>query len=181
MKLRPLLFVLCLALFLISTTFGQSKPFPALAGTWYQSSSGYTRMELATSSGFKTSGMAKSAFTYGIAKVKGKWLYRNSNAAIQLTDHRPIFVLVSQMEVSTQAIALIRMDVKKNEREAQYCEAGVWTGVKEEDKNIVLLTVTRIPDSNNLTIVPTADLPSGEYLLITNAGKGYDGYDFGVK
>ena len=80
-----------------------------------------------------------------------------------------------------QAIALVRMDVKKNEREAQYCEAGAWTGVKEEDKNIVPLIVTRIPDSNNLTIIPTADLPNGEYLLITNAGKGYNGYDFGVK
>lgn len=138
-------------------------------------------MELATSSGFKTGGVAKSMVTYGIAKVKGKWLYRNPNAAAQLTDHRPVFVLVSQVDVSTQAIALIRLDVNKKQREAQYCEAGAWTGVKEEDKNIVPLTVTRIPDSNNLTIVPTADLPSGEYLLITDTGKGYDGYDFGVK
>jgi hypothetical protein len=182
MRLKSLLTFLFSASLLISTNFGQSKPpVPAQAGTWYQSSSGYTRMELATSSGFKTSGVAKSAFSYGIAKVKGKWLYRNPSATSQLTDHHPVFVLVSVIDVSTQAIALVRLDVKKNEREAQYCEAGAWTGVKEEDKNIVPLTVTRNPDSNNLTITPTADLPDGEYLLITNTGKGYDGYDFGVK
>jgi hypothetical protein len=181
MKLKSLLFVLSLASFAISIPFGQSKPVPTATGTWYQSSSGYVRMELATSSGFKTSGVAKSVFSYGITKVKGKWLYRNSNAAAQLSDHRPVFVFISQIDVSTQAIALIRLDVKKKEREAQYCEAGAWTGVKEEDKNIVPLTVTRMPDSNNLMIVPTADLPGGEYLLITDSGKGYDGYDFGVK
>jgi hypothetical protein len=175
------LFSIVFTILFISTVVAQTKPIPTLAGTWYQSSSGYVRMELGTSAGFKTSGVAKSAITYGIAKVKGKWLYRNSNAVTQLTERRPAFILVSQSEVSMQAIALVRMDVKKNEREAQYCEAGAWTGVKEEDKNIVPLTVTRIPDSNNLTIVPTADLPDGEYLLITNAGKGYNGYDFGVK
>jgi hypothetical protein len=41
--------------------------------------------------------------------------------------------------------------------------------------------VTRIANSNNLTIVPQTDLPAGEYLLITDAAKGADGYDFGVK
>jgi hypothetical protein len=75
----------------------------------------------------------------------------------------------------------LRFDVKKDHREAQYFEYGVWTGVKAEDKNVLAVTVTRIPDSTNLTIVPQNDLPAGEYLLITDAGKGTDGYDFGVK
>ncbi len=76
---------------------------------------------------------------------------------------------------------MLKLDVKKDHREAQYCEAGAWTGVKMEDQSVLPLTVTRIPNSNSLTIVPQADLPAGEYLLITDAGKGYDGYDFGVK
>ncbi len=180
MKTKYLILIV-LGFLSISTVIAQTKPLPTVPGTWYQSPSGYTRMELATSSGYKAAGVAKSAITYGVSKVKGKWLYRNASAAAQLTDHRPVFVLISVIDVSTQSVALVRLDVKKNEREAQYCEAGIWTGIKEEDKNIVLLSVTRIPDTNNLTITPTADLPNGEYLLITDQGKGYDGYDFGVK
>jgi hypothetical protein len=71
--------------------------------------------------------------------------------------------------------------VKKDHREAQYFEYGLWTGVKEQDKDVIPLIVTRITNSNNLTIVPQTDLSAGEYLLITDAGKGADGYDFGVK
>jgi len=56
-------------------------------------------------------------------------------------------------------------------------ELAVNTG----DKNVIPLAVARVPNSNNLTIVPQADLPAGEYLLIADQGKGYDGYDFGVK
>jgi hypothetical protein len=59
--------------------------------------------------------------------------------------------------------------------------AGAWTGVKVEDKRTVPLTVTRIEGGNNLTITPAGDLPTGEYLLITDTGKGYDGYDFGAR
>jgi hypothetical protein len=161
--------------------FAQDKTFPTVVGTYYQSPSGYVRLELATSSGFKTSGTGKAMFSYGIAKIKGKWLYRSPGAAVQLTYRRPTFMLVSQIDVSTQAIALIRMDVKKDHREAEFCEAGAWTGVNEEDKNVVALSVVRIPESNNLEIAPAADLPPGEYLLIADTGKGYDGYDFGVK
>jgi hypothetical protein len=170
-----------LALLINVVGVAQDKPVPTAVGLYFSSPSGPSRLELATNSGFKTTGTAKSAFSYGIAKAKGKWLYRNSAATAQLSDHRPVFTLVSQIDVSTQAIALLRFEVKKDHREAQYFEYGVWTGVKAEDKNILPVTVKRIAVSNNLTIVPQNDLPAGEYLLITDAGKGADGYDFGVK
>jgi len=162
-------------------SLAQDKPVPTPAGLYYSSPSGPSRLELATNSGFKTTGVAKSAFSYGIAKAKGKWLYRNPAAMAQFPDHRPVFTLVSQIDVSTQAIALLRFDVKKDRREAQYFEYALWTGVKAEDKNVLPVAVTRIANSNNLTIVPQTDLPAGEYLLITDATKGADGYDFGVK
>jgi hypothetical protein len=175
----------CMRLLLTMLTgvvaLAQDKPVPTTVGFYYSSPSGSSRMELATNSGFKTSGTAKAAFSYGIAKVKGKWLYRNPTAIAQLSDRRPAFTMVSQIDVSTQGITLLRLDVKKDHREAQYIEVGVWSGAKMEDKNVVPLSVTRIPNSNNLTIVSQADLPAGEYLLITDAAKGADGYDFGVK
>jgi opacity protein-like surface antigen len=172
--------LLAITLALVGMTAIAQTAAPTLAGMYSQASSGYTRMELGTSSGFKTHGALKSGFTYGIAKVKGDWLYRGTSAAAQLTN-RPAFILVSQIDVSTQAIALVRFDVKKDHRETQYCEAGAWSGVKEENKNTIPLTVTRQPNTNTLTIVPASDLPAGEYLLIADQGKGYDGYDFSVK
>jgi hypothetical protein len=159
----------------------KTKPFKPGLDAITRPPTGSSRLELATNSGFKTTGMAKSAFSYGIAKAKGKWLYLNPAAITQLSDHHPVFTLVSQIDVSTQAVTLLRLDVKKNHREAQYSEIGVWTGVKVEDKNTVPLTVTRIPDGNNLTIVPQSDLSAGEYLFVTDSAKGADGYDFGVK
>jgi len=153
---------------------------PTLAGMYSQAAPNYTKMELATSSGFKTHGALKAGFSYGIAKVKGDWLYHGTVASAQLTVH-PTFVLVSQIDVSTQAIALLRFDVKKDHREAQYIEVGIWSGATEENKNTIPLTVTRTPNTNTLTITPVADLPPGEYLLIADQGKGYDGYDFTVK
>jgi hypothetical protein len=172
--------LLSITLALVSITALAQTEAPTVAGMYFQAASSYTRLELATSSGFKTSGAAKAMFSYGIAKVRGKWLYRGTSAAAQVRS-RPTFVLVSQVDVSTQAIALIRLDVKKDNREAQYCEASAWSGVKEENKDTISLTVIRQPNTNNLTITPASDLPPGEYLLIADQSKGYDGYDFSVK
>jgi hypothetical protein len=172
--------LLAITLALVCRTAISQTATPTFAGMHSQTSSGYTRMELGTSSGFKTHGALKTAFSYGIAKIKGDWLYRGTSAAAQLTN-RPAFVLVSQIDVSTQAIALVRFDVKKDHRETQYCEAGAWSGVTEENKNTIPLTVTRQPNTNTLTITLISNLPAGEYLLIADQGKGYDGYDFSVK
>jgi len=172
--------LLAITLAVVSMKVFAQTAAPTVAGLYSQTTSGYTRMELATSSGFKTQGALKSGFSYGIAKVKGDWLYRGSSAEAHLTN-RPTFVLISQIDVSTQGIALVRFDVKKDHREAQYCEAGAWSGVTVENKNAVPLTVTRQPNTNTLTIIPASDLPSGQYLLIADQGKGYDGYDFSVK
>lgn len=159
----------------------QDKPVPAQAGMYIRSASGYTRIELAYSSGFKTSGLGKSMLSYGVAKIKGKWLYKGPSAVAQFDGPRPTFVLVSLADVSAQVIALVKFDVKKDHREAQYCEASAWSGVKIEDRDTVPVSVTRMPDSNNLIITPAGDLPAGEYLLIADPAKGYQGYDFGVK
>ena len=169
-------------LLLASSTgaFAQTPQIPTFTGLYSQTASGYTKMELATSSGFKTHGALAAGFSYGIAKAKGDWLYRGEAAAAQ-APRRPTFVLVTQMDVSTQSMALIRFDIKKGHREAQFCEARVWSGFSEENKNTIPLTVTRLPNSNTLTITPASDLPAGEYLLIADQAKGYDGYDFAVK
>jgi hypothetical protein len=181
--------IIAIALSLVGSALAQDQPQPArgtndapvIAGIYYQSPTGYVRMELATSSGFKTSGVLKGMASYGVAKIHGKWLYRNPAAIAQVSDHRPVFTLVSQVDISTQSVALVRFDVKKDRREVEACEARMWTGYKTGNDNAIPLTVTRIPNSNTLTIVLQADLPAGEYLLITDTGQGYRGYDFGVK
>lgn len=177
--MKYILAVMVLVLATAGSALGQTPQTPTLSGLYSQSESGYTKMEMATSSGFKTSGVAKSAFSYGIAHVHGKWTYNGKAAAAQISS-QPTFVLVSQVDVSTQSVGLVRFDVKKDRREAEMCDADMWTGVNTGNKDIVPLTVTRISGTNNLLVKPTSPLPVGEYLLITDAGKGYDGYDFSV-
>jgi hypothetical protein len=103
----------------------QDKPAPSTAGLYYSSPSGPSRLELATSSGFKAGGSA----VFG--KVKGRWLYRNPAAITQLSDHHPIFILVCLMDVSTQAVTLLRLDVKKDLTAGEYLlmTNGPYTGV----------------------------------------------------
>jgi hypothetical protein len=158
----------------------QSTQVPTKPGTYYKSSAGYTLLERVTTSGFKTTGKGKAAFSYGIAKVNGLFIYNNPTAVLQLPDQKPNFLIITQGEISIQDIALVKMEQKKDHRESEYCKAGAWTGVRLENKSGVALNVTRTPDGN-ITIVPVQDLPVGEYLLVTMPGGGAMGYDFGVK
>ena len=154
---------------------------PTQAGVYYQSPSGYIRIERSMESGIKTSGVAKSAFSYGIAKVGGSWVYSGASAPTQVTNRSPILMVVvpAQMETSLNDIKLLRMSQKKNHREVLECKASVWSGVDQGNKDIVPTRVTRTPEGN-ITII-TSDLQQGEYLLVTDRGNGAFGYDFGVR
>ncbi len=174
-----------IALFIFSLTsvasLAQDKPtVPTQPGTYFQSSTGYVRMERIHSNGTTTSGKAKAMFSYGIAKVGVEWTYNNPNAALQLSDRKPVFVLISQVETSTQDIVLTRFDQKKDHREMLVAQGSAWSGTKMGPKNTVQISVVR-DAAGSLIITPLADLPVGEYFLITDLSSGYEGHDFGVK
>lgn len=167
-----------------ASLLAQDKPpIPTQPGMFYQTSTGYTRAERIDSTGLKNSGLAKSAFTYGIAKVGVDITYANPNAILQLTERRPVFVFVSQAEISTQQILLVQFRQKKDYREIKKCKANAWTGVNCSVEGRVPLNVIR-DSSDNLVITPTTDLAPGEYFLLTGNMAGWgenSGYDFGVK
>jgi hypothetical protein len=177
---------LIVPVFLLATVslLAQDKPaVPNQQGMFYQTPTGYTRAERIDSTGLKNSGVAKSAFTYGIAKAGVDITYANPNAILQLTDRRPVFVLVSQAEVSTQQIILVRFRQKKDRREIKKCNASMWAGINCSVEGRVPLNVDRDP-SDNLVITPTTDLAPGEYFLLTGNMAGWgenSGYDFGER
>lgn len=169
----------------VEPCFAQNdKPsIPAQPGMFFQSTTGYTRLERIDSTGLKNTGVAKSAFSYGIAKAGIDLTYANPNAVLQLTDHKPVFVFVSQAEVSTQQVLLVKFRQKRDCREIKKCKVGVWTGVNCSVEGQVPLSVVRDP-SNNIIITPTANLAPGEYFLLTGTMAGWtenSGYDFGVR
>ncbi len=162
------------------SALAQDKPtVPTQSGTYYQSPTGYVRVERIHSNGQNTSGKAKSMFSYGIAKVGVEWTYNNPHSILQLSDRRPVFVLVSPVETSTQDIVLTRFDQKKDHREMMVASGSMYTGTKMGPKNTVPISVVR-DAGNNLVITPLAELPAGEYFLITDLSSGYEGHDFGV-
>lgn len=156
----------------------QQAPTPTAAGVYMKTADGYAQMERVTQSGFKTKGMAKVMFSYGIAKLDGVFIFKNPTAFLRITERKPTFLLVSPGEVSMQDIALVKMEQKKDHRESQFCKAGAWTGVKLENQSGVALDVARTPIG--ITITPREPLEPGEYLLVTMPGGGAMGYDFGV-
>ncbi len=168
-------------LLVASLGMATDTPIPTQTGVYYQSPTGYVRIERTMQSGFKTSGKTAAMFTYGAAKISGLWVYNGASAPTQLTDHKPTFVVVAQGETSLNDIHLLKMIQKKDHREVQYCKAGAWSGVDTtQNKDAVPVTATRAADGS-IMVVPTADLPAGEYFLVTGLGNGAYGYDFGVK
>jgi hypothetical protein len=178
--MNKLFAIILLNLALLSFGVAQDNAIPALPGTYYHATpTTYTLMERVTTSGFKTSGKAKAAFSYGISKINGVFIYNSPTAALQMSNRKPSFLIIPQGEISIQDIALIKMEQKKDHRESEYCKAGAWSGVRLENKSGVALNVARTPEGH-ITIVPVENLQPGEYLLVTMPGGGALGYDFGV-
>jgi len=127
--------------------------------------------------------MAKSMFSYGIAKIGVDLTYFRPSAVLQLTERKPVFVLVSQTEVSTQQIILVKLRQKKDRRELKKVSGSVYTGIKDSVEGRVDVTAIR-DSSNNIVLTPVVSLDPGEYIIFTGAMAGWgenSGYDFGVK
>jgi hypothetical protein len=162
-----------LCVLLVTATIAQ-ETLPTDTGVYYVSSGQYTLMKRACNSGMKSMGMS-----FGL---RDKFIYPNPKGQTQIEDHHPTFAFIGADQTPTVRVtfALINMTAKKKNREVEFAVGGVM-------KNTV--DTKTLHDGAVFKVTPTADIPSGEYLLGMYAGANDPtianllgcGYDFSVK
>lgn len=149
----------------------------------------------------KTGNIWGYALTSGLSSMKVKTVIPNPHARIQTGVPRPVFYFyftqtgplasVSQfgsafsaMASSPNEFSLIRLDQKKDRREASVGSVGVFSGVKTgiSDKARVAFTYEDVAPGV-FRVFPADELRPGQYgfLHSTNAGAGARIFDFAVQ
>jgi hypothetical protein len=153
-------------------------------GTYLEDGDHWTKMFLANAAGSHASGIAKSAFTYGIAKAKVVLVFRGATAPVLAHDARPTFRIVGSSETALRDIVIVRLKQKKDEREIQTANVGVFSGVNYQYPKEDTIATESKETKDGLEVRPAADLKNGEYILFTQTATamptGYGGYDFSV-
>ena len=149
----------------------------------------------------KTSGVAESAFTFGIAKVKMLAVVQGSNAGVKTADPKMVFYFYFEEPgtgltyasyegpTSPNEFALLKFVQKKDSRETVVMTANVFGASSGTDqKSSIHFSFTKLrPGVYKVT--PNAPLQPGEYCFLSSAGLDRHGpgsaganrlYDFAV-
>jgi hypothetical protein len=156
----------------------------AQAGAYVQTSDKWEKLYIANTEGLKSKGVAKSAFSYGIASAKIVLMYREPDAPVKTQGPRPIFKIVGPTMTAPRDIVIVRLKQEKDHRELQVASTRVWTGINSSYPPEDTVAVDVKQDGDTMIITPKADLKPGQYMLFaatpTAMPAGYGGYDFTV-
>jgi hypothetical protein len=159
-------------------------------GIYVQNGSSWDKLYPASSMGSKASGVAKSAFSYGIAKAKVELTYRDAEAPVSTSNPRPIFKVVGPLQVAPRDIVIVRVQQKKDHRELQVGKMGALSGFSMQyPADVVTEVSVQKSEDGVTTITPVSGLKPGQYILFagqhspyaSSLPTGVGGFDFGVK
>jgi hypothetical protein len=172
------------ALSLCVCLFAVAQPVPTENGTYLQAPTHWDNLYVAGVSGIRTSGAAKTMFTYGVASMKSVLVFRDATAPVKTSTVRPVFRIIGNTTGAPRDIVIVQLQQKRDHRELQVGKANVYSGMKYEypAEDVTKLDVT---DTDQYRIVrPQVPLKPGEYILFTGSPSpmpnGYGGYDFSV-
>ncbi len=155
-----------------------------------------TQLEPTISKQSKTGGVFTSALTYGLAKIKFKAVLAGANAALQVTNPRPVFYFyfeeknsglsrTNYFATSPNEFSLVKMDVKKSGREVVVSQANVFGAESGTlDKYARGFGYEKIAPGV-FKVFPKEDLTEGEYGFYFGSGEAGATtakiFDFGIK
>lgn len=163
-------------------------------------SSRMVRIDATMANQTKSSNLLGYALTSGISSMKMKAVIPNPNARVEAAARRPVFYFyftqsgalasLSQfgsnftaMAASPNEFSLVRLDQKKDRREASVGSFGVFSGVKSgiSDKARVSFTYEDVAPGV-FKVTPSGDLLPGQYgfLHSVTPGAGARVFDFAV-
>jgi len=177
MKRELLLLCLC-------TAMASAQTQPTADGVYLQNGNHLDKLYVASTSGVRSSGAAKVAFSYGIASIKVVLEYRDATAPVKTSLARPIFHVLGNMSTAPRDIVIVHLQQKKDHRELQTAKANAYSGMKMEYSPADVTEVDVMDSEKERIITPKADLKPGEYIIFTGSPSpmpsGYGGYDFSV-
>jgi hypothetical protein len=181
-------------LLMSATLAAQQQPSPAISlgagleslphGFYYQSAQEWKKLEVTSSSGFRT--------THGMSALAGVppgvvRLYDGSEAPNQFENRRPVFgirVDASRPDtpgLNVRDLVIVRLVKKKGHRELDVMQGAFASErVGLNSKDVVEVTLATLAD-RTFTLVPKTDLARGEYVITFRGANGAAGYDFGIK
>jgi hypothetical protein len=147
-------------------------------------------MEIVHSIGFKTTGVAKAAFSYGAAAAKLKAQFRDARSPYQLPNGGLSICLVGVTD-SGRDIIVAKFQDEKEHRELQMASMRAFSGINAQidPKSLIPVDVQKLADKVYL-ISSKQPLTDGEFILFTivpditsmvkaNTPQSLGGYDFG--
>jgi hypothetical protein len=167
-----------------SANLAVSRP----AGIYLLQAGQLVRIEPNVSGQTKTGGFLGSALTYGIAKISIRVVLQGESARVKTREAEPTFYFYlpeaartnassfdegsSTAPTSPDQFSLVRMNAKKDSREARVGRAnvaGVQSGVVDKDRVNFTFDETR---PGVFSVHPTNPLPAGEYCFVMIGGGG---------
>ena len=103
--------------------------------------------------------------------------YHGAESITQIADHHPVFYFDSIPTASNMLIVVF--EKKQDSRDVKVMRSRVVAVKGGPDKKHVVDVAVKELNNHLISIAPSRDLQSGEYLLTDTSG--YGGYDFGVK
>jgi hypothetical protein len=130
-----------------------------------------------------------NAYSFGIAGNRAVIIIPGKTSPIQ-TGSRPTFILVNPNQaiassvhagsLNPRALEVVKLDEKKNHREANIMHGTSWNPSVGLPDAKWLFAITTIGDST-YQLSLRSDLPPGEYIVLSGIiANGYNGFDFTV-
>jgi hypothetical protein len=182
-----LIFLLSSSVAALAADLNTSIPTcPKETGFYYLSGAEWKQMEEAHATGVHNSGIAKSAFSYGIASAKIKTIFPDVQAPVQLESGDAHFCSVNIAEQGRDIIA-VRLEQHKDRRELQTASVRAWTGFNSQFKESEMVGISAEKQGDKIFMLAMKQpLGDGEYMVFTvPPGGAYagpsslGGYDFG--
>jgi len=190
--MKTALLLVCLAFIAPSGLYCQTPQAscPGATGAYLRIGANWKPIDESHSVGFKTTGVAASAFSYGAAPAKMKAQFRDPRSPYQLRNSKLEMCLVGVTD-SGRDISLAKMQEEKDRRELPMAKYRLWTGINAQldPKNLIAVDVQKLGDKLYYLTSKEA-MPSGEFILFTiipdvaamaraNNSSSLGGYDIG--
>ncbi|HYP27229.1 MAG TPA: hypothetical protein VE262_10970 [Blastocatellia bacterium] len=152
---------------------------PPEPGVYHKEKAAWVMLREGFASGGRLKGAAAALLTFGIAEMRFNQVYAGAQAAVQLSERRPVFYARGSA-VSEADAYIARLEKKKDNREIQVAElSGFNPRAGYRPRDLFRITVERVSEGV-YKITPASELEPGEYMLSLSSS-GLEGvYEFGI-
>jgi hypothetical protein len=187
--MKRTIFLLLISALLFAQDAPTTKPeerYPAAKDAVYfkDLQKGWVQLEKSPNPEWRTTGTAKMAFSYGIAKMRMKYQFAGAEAPVKVVSAASFYL--SNVPFSRREIILLKLQKHGDRREVEFSSANVAGGTYAyRGEDLVEADVTSIgDDGHSFTVVPKRPLNDGEYVITITPPFPMQPnafYDFGVK